>query len=102
MSPVAIRWVLTAICAGGIAGMIATSIADASGGSLAFGLLTAAAAFGLILVTAVTNGGRARSDDELAEALEDRIDVLVERGADERALRALVRDAVRLGRQSGA
>jgi hypothetical protein len=99
VSPVAIRWTLTAVCVGGIAGMIVTSIADSADGALAFGLLTAAAALGIILVTAVTNGGRARSDDDLAEALEDRIEVLVELGADERALRALVRDAVRLGRQ---
>jgi hypothetical protein len=101
VSPVAIRWTLTAVCMGGIAGMIVTSIADSADGALAFGLLTAVAALGIILVTAVTNGGRARSDDELAESLEDRIEALLEHGADERAVRALVRDAVRLGRQTG-
>ena len=102
MPPVAIRWTLTGVCAAGIAGMIVTSIADSADGALAFGLLTATAALGMILVTAVTDGGRARGDDELAEALEDRIDLLVEEGADERTLRALVRDAVRLGRQGDA
>jgi DNA-binding LacI/PurR family transcriptional regulator len=102
VNPIAIRRLLVAVCAGGIAGMIATSIADSNDGALVFGLLTAAAALGMILVTAVTSGGRARSDDELAEALEDRIDALVSAGADERIVRALVRDAVRLGRQSNA
>ena len=101
MSPNAVRRLLVAVCGAGIVGMIATSIAESNDGALAFGLLTAAAALGMILVTAVTGGGRARSDDELAEALEDRVDALVAAGVDERTVRALVRDAVRLGRQSG-
>ena len=97
MSPVVIRRVLVAVCAAGIAGMIVTSIVDSPGGALTFGLLTAVAAFGMIVVTAVTNGGRARSVEELGEALEDRVAALVEAGADERQVRALVRDAVHLG-----
>jgi multisubunit Na+/H+ antiporter MnhB subunit len=97
MGPVLIRRLLIAVCVAGVAGMIVTSIADSPGGALTFGLLTAVAAFGMILVTAVTNGGSARPDEELGEAVEDRIRELVDAGADERALRALVRDAVRLG-----
>ena len=100
MSAVAIRRVLVAVCLGGIAGMIVTSIADSPGGALTFGLLTAAAALGMILVTAVTNGGSALEDDELGALVEERIALLVADGADERALRALVRDARRLGGRS--
>jgi multisubunit Na+/H+ antiporter MnhB subunit len=101
VTPVVVRRLLVATCVAGIGGMIATSIADSPGGALTFGLATAVAAFGMILVTAVTNGGRARSDDDLAEGLEERIEALVAAGADARTVRALVRDAVRLGRQSG-
>jgi hypothetical protein len=100
VSPGAIRRGLIVVCVAGIAGMIATSIADSPGGALTFGLVTAVAAFGMIVLTAVTNGGHARSDDELGEAIEDRIDVLVESGADEHQLRALVKDAVQLGRST--
>ena len=100
MSAVAIRRVLVAVCVGGIAGMIVTSIADAPGGALTFGLLTAAAALGMILVTAVTNGGSALEDDELGQLVEERIALLVADGADERAVRALVRDARKLGGRS--
>jgi hypothetical protein len=100
VTPGAIRRGLVAVCVAGIAGMIATSIADSAGGALTFGLLTAVAAFGMIVLTAVTNGGAARSDDDLGEAVEDRIEALVEAGADERQLRALVKDAVQLGRNT--
>ena len=100
MSAVAIRRVLVAVCLGGIAGMIVTSIADSPGGALTFGLLTAAAALGMILVTAVTNGGSALEDDELGALVEERIALLVADGADERAVRALVRDARKLGGRS--
>jgi hypothetical protein len=101
VSAPAIRRCLVAVCVAGIAGMIVTSITDSPGGALTFGLLTAVAAFGIIILTAVTNGGAARSDDELGEAVEDRVQALVEAGADERAVRALVRDAVQLGAHRG-
>ncbi|MCU1380125.1 MAG: hypothetical protein JWN29_3108 [Acidimicrobiales bacterium] len=97
MSAAGIRRALNAVCVAGVAGMIATSIADSPGGALTFGLLTAVAAFGIIIITAVTNGGAARSADELGEAIEDRVQSLVEAGADEQAVRSLVRDAVKLG-----
>ena len=93
-----VRRLLVAACVGGIAGMIATSIADSTGGALTFGFLTAAGALGLVLVTVVTTGGVARDPDELALDVEDRVSTLVAGGADEQAVRALVRDAVRLGR----
>ncbi len=97
MPPRIVRRLLVAVCVAGIAGMIVTSIADSPGGALTFGLLTAVAAFGMIILTAATNGGSARSDDELGELIEERISLLVEAGADEHSLRALVRDAVQLG-----
>lgn len=96
----AIRRALVAVCALGVAGMIVTSIADSPGGALTFGLLTAVAAFGMILVTAVTNGGSAVEDDELGALVEERVARLVADGADERSVRALVRDARRLGSRS--
>jgi hypothetical protein len=82
--------------------MIATSVADSVDGALAFGLLTAVAVLGLILVTAVTTP-RAGSPDAdpdleaLGERVETEVQLLVRDGADEEALRRLVGDAVRLG-----
>jgi hypothetical protein len=96
VSPSTVRRVVIAVCVTGIAGMIVTSIADSTGGALTFGLVTAAAVLGLILVTAVTTG--AGTDEVLAEQLEHRIRGLVERGADEGDVRSTVSDAVRLGR----
>ena len=53
--PVAtVRRLLVAVCLLGIPGMIVTSIADSTGGALTFGLATAAAVFGLILITSVS------------------------------------------------
>jgi hypothetical protein len=94
----AVRAVVLVVFAGGIAGMIATSIADATGWALAFGLLTAAAAVCLMAVTAATAGGRAPGGEALGAAVEERVARLVAQGADEDEVRALVADAVRLGR----
>jgi hypothetical protein len=55
----------------------------------------ATAAFGLIVVTAVS--GPTVSEDALGGAIEERITSLVRDGADESDLRALVADARRLG-----
>lgn len=97
MSARAIRLVVIVVCVAGIAGMIVSSIADSTGAALTFGLVTAAAVVSLILVTAVTARGPA--DQEVAAAaLEHRITALVEAGADEGAVRALVSDAIELGR----
>ena len=103
---------------GGIAGMIIGSIADNNGLAITFGLVTAAAAVGLILVTAVagpdaftpnrsTPGPEATGRDagpateEDAARLEGQITELVAGGADEAAVRALVRQAISFGRRSG-
>ena len=79
-----------AVCVAGIAGMIVSSIADNSGAALTFGVVTAVAVLVLIAVTAA--GPRPLSDAD-AERLEQRIQQLVAAGADEAAVRALVRDA---------
>jgi hypothetical protein len=97
MTASVLRGTLLAVCAGGVAGMIVTSVADATSGALAFGLLTAGAAFALICVTAVTSGGRAQPEEALAGAVEDGVAQLVDAGADEHSVRRLVGAAVRLG-----
>jgi hypothetical protein len=96
-----LRLVLVVASVAGIAGMIVSSIGDKSGPALAFGLLTGGAATALILVTSVERR-REPADVELhAEVLEQRVNALVASGADEARVRALVADAVRLGRAGG-
>lgn len=89
--------VLRLVAAAGIPGVIAGSIAGNDAVAITFGGIIAAAAFGLILVTAVTSGP---TTEALGTSLESRIDALVASGADEHELRALVADAVRLGARS--
>jgi hypothetical protein len=98
VSPRAVRALVLVVFAGGIAGMIASSIADSNGWALTFGLLTAGAALCLITVTAATGGARADDAELLGAALESRVERLVAAGADEEEVRSLVADAVRLGR----
>lgn len=101
MSPRRIRTLVIVVFVGGIAGMIVGSIQDNNGTAITFGLLTAAAAVGLLLVTSV--GGTdafAKApvfDDEAAAQLEIRIAALIAAGADEQSVRELVRESVRLG-----
>ena len=104
MSPTTVRRAVAVVFVGGIAGMIAMSIADNNGGAVTFGLVTAVAALCLIVVTAVTNPAATgpRSSEALAEDVEGRIERLVAAGADEAEVRALVGDAVRLGRSRGS
>ena len=97
MTARAVRLAVVVVCVGGIAGMIVSSIADNTDAALTFGLITAAAATSLILVTAVA--ARPPGDEEaIGAALEEQIADLVEAGADERAVRTLVRQAIELGR----
>lgn len=95
MSPRAVRWTVIAVCVGGIAGMIVSSIADNSGAALTFGVITAVAV--LVLIAVAASSPRPMSEAD-AEALEARIQELVASGADEAAVRALVRQARRAGR----
>ena len=99
MDPKLLRRTVLVIFLGGIAGMVVGSIMDNNGTAITFGIITAVAALALILTTALISGQPAdRFDDERAEAVEARIVQLVADGADEAAVRDLVRDAVVLGR----
>lgn len=94
-----VRRTVLVVFLGGIAGMVVGSVMDNNGTAVTFGLVTAAAAVCLILGTALSTGQPAdRFDDDLAQEVESRIVRLVEGGADEEDVRALVRDAVVLGR----
>ena len=95
---------------GGIAGMIGGSIADNNGVAVTFGLITAAATVGLILVTASagpdafgpapsTDAGTGVGVEETGEAVEEQVARLTAAGADETEVRELVRRAVALGRR---
>lgn len=100
-----VRRIVVVLCVAGLAGLIVTSILDATGAAITVGLCTAAAVLCLIVATAV---GQPRSvpaapdfDEVQAAAVERQVVDLVAGGADETALRSLVRDAVRLGRGAG-
>jgi hypothetical protein len=93
-----VRRVVIGVCVIGIAGMIAGSVADNSAVALTFGLVTAAAVACLIVATAVSPPTTATFDEDGAARVEDQVGRLVAAGADEAAVRALVREAVRLGR----
>jgi hypothetical protein len=101
MSPRWIRRIVLVVFVAGIAGMIVSSIAERTGAAMTFGLVTAAAAVGLILVTSVAPPGAlgpSAVDDDAAAAVEAQVAALVSDGADEGEVRRLVRRAVRLGR----
>lgn len=103
MSPRAVRRVVMALCALGVAGMIVASIADDNGVALTFGLVTAGAVVCLIVTTAVTGGANAEGasvQDRDAMAVEALVQDLVAGGADEVQVRELVRAAARLHRNA--
>ena len=95
-----IRVACATIFLSGLAGIIASSIAGNNEGFvLTFGSITAMAALILIAVSAVTNRDQIDVFEEAdAERLESQILSLVERGADETSVRALVREALNIGR----
>lgn len=84
----------------GIPGLIVSSIAgNNEGWVLSIGMVTAVAALVLIAVSAVTSNRRLDAfDDVVAERVETRVRTLIEAGADETELRALVRDSIDLSR----
>ena len=113
MSISAIRWVsLGVFVLIGIPGMIVSSVNDRTGAAVTFGLVTVGAVLALLAATAVVTGrippeagapvtraGTERAETERDGAeLEAGIQDLVSAGADETAVRDLVRKAVRLGR----
>jgi len=98
MSPRVVRWAVVVVCAAGIAGMVSGSIADDNTVTLTFGLVTAAAVACLIVATAVAGGGSGDAAEAAGLRVEELVQAMVARGADETALRDLVREAVALGR----
>ncbi len=116
MRTAAIRVVVIAVCVGGIAGMIVTSATNHNGAAITFGLITAVAILCQMVATTVSNeagggprarvggprpDGDARPGEVEAAEVEDRITGLVTAGAEEAAVRDLVRHAIRLGRATG-
>lgn len=99
------RWlprVCAAIFVAGIAGIIVASInGNNAGVILTIGFVIVLAAVALLTMSAMnTQHGRIDAFDEAAaEQLEDKVRALVTAGADEDAVRALVRDAMRLGQR---
>jgi uncharacterized membrane protein YebE (DUF533 family) len=111
MSATTIRRIAVLVCAGGIAGMIVSSILNHNGTAITFGLITATAVLCSMVATAVaadtarTAAGRRASsagpvDEEQAMAVETLVQQLVAAGAQEGTVRDLVRQSVRLGRGS--
>lgn len=97
-----IRLVCIALFVAGIASMIVASLADNNiGAVLTAGIVSAIAAIVLLAVTTVTSQRRSMEFDEAdAEILEREIERMVATGADDAAVRALVRRAIDLGRRT--
>lgn len=84
----------------GIPAIIVSSInGNNEGWVLTFGMMTAVAALILIAVSSVTTNKRIDAfNDVLAEQVEQRVQQLVQAGANEDDVRALVRDSINLSR----
>ena len=84
----------------GIPAIIVSSIAgNNEGWVLTFGMITAVAALILIAVSSVTTNKRIDAfNDVLAERIEQRVQQLVQAGANEDEVRTLVRDTINLAR----
>ena len=98
------RWiprVCTAVFVAGIAGLIVATInGNNAGVVLSIGLVIVVAAVALLTATSVGAGKRIEVFDEAAaEKLERMVTALVADGADEAAVRALVRETRRLDQQ---
>ncbi|MFM7095095.1 MAG: hypothetical protein ACKOYL_11170 [Actinomycetota bacterium] len=97
-----IRWVCAVVFVCGIAGIIVSSInGNNEGWVVTIGLTTTLAAITLIIASTVASRLRIPAfNDVAAEKLETLISTEVANGANEDALRDIVRRAVELGRQS--
>ena len=94
-----LRIVVIVVCVTAIAGMVAGSVANNDGLAITSGLVAGVAVVVLMAATfGAREAGAAPVDEERAAALEAQIQALIDRGADETALRSLVGEAVRLGR----
>jgi hypothetical protein len=109
----AIRITVLGVCASGTVGMIVASATKHNGAAITFGLITAVAVVCQMVATTVWNEARgvpgaplgpgaAPSGEADAARLEDGIQALVAAGAEEAAVRDLVRNAVYLGRRAGS
>ncbi len=103
----AVRTVTLVVCALGIVGMIVTSILDHNGAAVTFGLVTAVAILCSMVAKAVAaeaehrlgqSEAAAAPTEALAALVEDQVQAVVAAGADEKTVRQLVGEAVRLGR----
>ena len=101
MSLQVFRGACAAVFVTGIVGMIVSSVnGNNNGWVVTFGLATALASVVLLSVSAATRRDRLDVFEEAdAEQLEDRIGAVVADGADEAAVRELVRDAMRVARK---
>lgn len=95
-----IKGTCLAIFLAGIPSLIVSSIAgNNEGWVVTFGMVTAVAAVILIAVSAVSARNRIDVfDDVIAERIEQRVRTLVEAGAPEHEVRALIRDSLDLAR----
>lgn len=102
MSVKAIRVACAVVFVCGIAGIIVSSInGNNEGWVITIGLTTTLAAIALIIASTVSVRQRLHVFDEVAaERLESRIAELVAKGADESAIREVVREAIELGRRN--
>ena len=102
MTAARLRALVIGLCACGIAGMIVASVrGNNNGWVVTSGFVTLVPALVLLAVNAVLNAEQGTTIDEsLAERVEHQVDALRDGGADEEALRQLVRDSVRLGRRT--
>jgi hypothetical protein len=127
LSPRSVRRLVLVVFVGGIGGMILGSILDNNGVAITFGLVTAAAALGLILVTMVTPpeafhraggdrfagaddagrrstgtapAGEPGDDEQAGAAVEEQVERLTAAGADEREVRELIRRVMTYARRS--
>ena len=96
------RWIPRVCIAVFVAGIASIIIATINGNNegvvLSIGLVITFAAIALLAATAVSANSRIEVFDEAAgEKLERLVTTLVDDGADESAVRALVREARRLG-----
>ena len=102
LAPSTGRGMALGLCAGGIIGMIVTSIVDQIDAALTFGFVGAVGALSLLLVGILVPAVEAATslDEKRAVEVEAGIQRLVDAGANEDDLRATVRTAVELGRRS--
>jgi len=110
----AIRVTVVAVCVAGVAGMIVASATHHNGAAITFGLMTAVAVLCQMVATTVLNEARGAPGAPLGPAaaptpvesaaaqVEEAVEALVIAGADEAAVRDLVRRAVRLGRRTSS